>query len=369
MKNRLSISWVKTLAHVVGWIVFMFAPVILSPGRDLDLYFTEPRLLTSLFARNGLLIILFYLNYFLIAPRFFHTRKLAIYSVLLAILMIAIGTANYFIHESINGPFRGDGTFHAQPPGEFRHPPDEFGRPGPPRLMLAGPFYSSLLLSALVGLASMFLVLYDNWEKAKADEQERTIQKVAAELAMLKLQISPHFLFNTLNNIRWLVRSKSDNAEAALVKLSQLMRYILYQANATYVTLEKEIQHLRDYIVLQKMRLPENVEIDFSVKGDAQDKNIVPLLLIPLVENFFKHGDFREDVTSGIHLKVMNHTLTFNTVNKLRETQVDKELNESSGIGIENVGKRLMLHYPGKHELAYHKENSYYFLTLTIILN
>jgi hypothetical protein len=367
MEHRFPISWVKILAHVIGWIVIMFAPVILSPGREIDL-FTEPSLFTSLVVRNLLLIALFYLNYFLIAPRLFHTRTLTIYFVAVAVMVIAVGASNFFLHEYINRPGR---SMQDPPPhDEFLHPPsDGFVPKGPRGLMFASPFYSSLLLAAVVAMASMFLVLYNNWEKAKADEQERTIEKVAAELSMLKLQISPHFLFNTLNNIRWLVRSKSDDAEASLVKLSQLMRYILYQASATYVTLEKEIQHLHDYITLQKMRLPETADIDFSVKGDTQDENIVPLLLTPLVENFFKHGDFSENVTSGIHLKVMNHTLTFNTVNKAREPRIEKDRIESSGIGIENVRKRLNLHYPSKHELTHHKENNYYFMTLTIILN
>jgi hypothetical protein len=347
----------------------MIAPVVLSPERDVERYFTEAGPITSLIIRNFLLIILFYVNYFLIAPRFFQTRRLPLYIFLIAVLVVTVGVSNHFIHDFVNRPPR-ELEAERQLSPEFRGgPPDDFSGPGPRRRMLASPIYSSLLLSALVAVASTFLVLYNNWEQAKADEQERTIQKVAAELSMLKLQISPHFLFNTLNNIRWLVRSKSDNAEAALVKLSQLMRYILYQASADHVSLEKEIQNLRDYISLQKMRLPENVEIDFTMKGETSDKEIVPLLLIPLLENFFKHGEFNGDSTSGIHLKIVNQTLTFNTVNKIRETTFDKELNESSGIGIENVRKRLTLHYPNRHELTYHKENNYYFLTLTIILN
>ena len=125
--------------------------------------------------------------------------------------------------------------------GILDHPRIFLKIPDPGRLMLASPYFSSLLITALVATASTLLVLWNNWIKAKEDEQERTLQKVAAELSMLKLQISPHFLFNTLNNIRWLVRSKSDNAEPALLKLSQLLRYILYQADANFVSLDKEI--------------------------------------------------------------------------------------------------------------------------------
>src|SRR6185369_11333564 len=102
---------------------------------------------------------------------------------------------------------------------------------------------------------SSLLVFWEEWNKVQLEKQEQELQRVAAELTALKLQISPHFLFNTLNNIRWLVRSKSDVAEEAVVKLSQLLRYILYQTGNERVNLEKEVEHLKDFVELQKMRI------------------------------------------------------------------------------------------------------------------
>src|SRR6185369_7958083 len=124
---------------------------------------------------------------------------------------------------------------------------------------------------------SSLLVFWEEWNKVQLEKQEQQLQKVAAELTALKLQISPHFLFNTLNNIRWLVRSKSENAEDAVVKLSHLLRYILYQTDADKVDLEKEMKHLADFIELQKMRLANPDSFSFSIEGTLSEKSIVPL--------------------------------------------------------------------------------------------
>ena len=360
-------SRIKLSFHIVGWLIFFFAPVILSPGRDIEAYFSEAPIITSLVLRNILLMILFYANLFYFTPKLFAPKSQATFFFVMGLLIVIVGSLNYYIHEILNGPFEGFSMRPPKGPGDFRPPPDFPGNDRPPRrLMLASPYFSSLLITALVATASTLLVLWDNWIKAKEDEQERTLQKVAAELSMLKLQISPHFLFNTLNNIRWLVRSKSENAEPALVKLAQLLRYILYQADANFVSLDKEIVHLHDYVSLQKMRLDENSKINFNVEGDMLNKRIVPLLLIPLVENFFKHGDFSNADQSLIDVKVHESRLTLKTINKTLAS--DKEAIDS-GIGIDNLRKRLELHYPGNHHFKQWEEGDNYFVTLEINLN
>jgi hypothetical protein len=365
--SRQSPSGIKLSFHVVGWLIFFFAPVILSPGRDIEAYFSEVPIITSLLLRNILLIILFYANLFYFTPKLFGPKRQATFFLVMGLLIIVVGSINYYIHEILNGPFEGFRIGPLKGTGDFRPPPEFPGNNRPPRrLMLASPYFSSLLITALVATASTLVVLWNNWINAKEDEQQRTLQKVAAELSMLKLQISPHFLFNTLNNIRWLVRSKSDNAEPALVKLSQLLRYILYQADANFVSLDKEIAHLHDYVSLQKMRLEENSKITFTVEGDVQNKRIVPLLLIPLVENFFKHGDFMDGYPSIIDVKVHQSKLTLKTINK---TLVADKNAIDSGIGIDNLLKRLELHYPGNHHFRQWAEEDNYFVTLEINLN
>jgi hypothetical protein len=360
---------VKISAHIVGWLIFLFAPLLLSPGRDIEGYFSDPKIVISFIVRNIILMIFFYINLFYITPRIFSAKKQTTFIVVLVLLIFFVGTANFFIHEMLNGPLHG---FRGRPPG----PPPDMGfshdgmrPPGPPprRQMLVSPYFSSVLIAALAAAASSLIVLWSNWMQAKAIEQERNLQKVAAELSVLKLQISPHFLFNTLNNIRWLVRSKSDHAEPALVKLSQLLRYILYQTNHERVDLVKEIEHLQDYISLQRMRLLESDAIEFKLKGDLQGKKIVPLLLIPLIENFFKHGQFSLTHKGRIDLKIVNQQLIFETENSILPKSAPVE-QEDSGIGLENVKKRLSLNYPEQYTLKYYDDNGVYFVKLTINL-
>jgi len=153
-------------------------------------------------------------------------------------------------------------------------------------VLLASSLFASLLITVIIASISTSLVLWEDVEKSKLDEQERALQRVASELAMLKLQISPHFLFNTLNNIRWLVRSHSDRAEEAVMKLSKLLRYVLYQTNETHVPLERELDNLRDYVELQQLRLTDGGHFQLKIRGEPGKSQIVPLLLVPIAENF-----------------------------------------------------------------------------------
>jgi hypothetical protein len=356
----------KITAHVVGWMIFFFLPLLLSPGRDVAIYFSEPKIFISLVLRNLVLAALFYVNFFYITPRFFKIESQGKFLVIIATLIFITGSFNFFLHEWLTN----SGINPGRPPG----PPPEIGhdgglRPhGPPRrLMLASPYFSSVLIAALVTGASSLLVLWNNWLQAKANEQERNLQKVAAELSVLKLQISPHFLFNTLNNIRWLVRSKSDKAEAAVVKLAQLLRYILYQTNQEQVSLEKELEHLQDYINLEQMRLERPELVEVTLTGDVTNKSIVPLLLIPAVENFFKHADLNSS-KGEIRIVVEGNRFKLKTNNRILKKAEDTVSHES-GIGLTNLRKRLSLHYPEKHQLQFGEDDGNFYFLLTIDLS
>jgi hypothetical protein len=363
-------SQIKISAHIVGWMIFFFLPVLLSPGRDISAYFSEPSLFLSLMLRNLVLAALFYANIFYITPHFFTPKNQSTFLIIISALILLIGSFNFFLHEWLQG---GIGDMH-RPPG----PPPELPpgidrpfnngaarRPGPHRLMLASPYFSSVLITALVAAASTLLVLWNNWLTAKANEHERNLQKVAAELSVLKLQISPHFLFNTLNNIRWLVRSKSEMAEPAVLKLSQLLRYILYQTNNELVPLQKEVEHLKDYVSLEQMRLANPESIHLIIKGDAGNHVLVPLLLIPIVENFFKHGEFIHGDASEISIIITDNWVNIKTLNRVQQNKLEES---DSGIGFENLKRRLSLHYPDKHKLLYYRDNDYFHVDLIIEL-
>ena len=200
-------------------------------------------------------------------------------------------------------------------------------------------------------------------------QQEKQKERLQSELSFLRSQISPHFIFNILNSIVYLIRTKSDAAEPVTLKLSELMRYMLYESENAQIPLEKEVSYLGNYIELQKVRFEEDVKIELNTEGGATTQNIEPMLLIPFVENAFKHGvGMVIDPTIDIDLKISENALSFSVKNKIApETAIEKD--SSSGIGLKNVQRRLELLYPNAHELIIKKENGWFEVTLNLSFN
>lgn len=345
---------------MLGWCLFFLAPVIFSPGPLFHRVSSTEMM--SLVVRSLTLIIYFYSNLFYFTPVILKRRGPIVFALVSAVLITVISFVNSGFHH-----FYVEGRM-MQPPtsGEMRQGPMPFGPPpeGGPPLMFVSPTFASILITSLVAIISSMLVFWQEWDKVQAEKQEQALQRVAAELTALKLQISPHFLFNTLNNIRWLVRSRSDTAEDAVVKLSHLLRYILYQTDKEKVDLDQELNHLKDFVELQKMRIENTGAVEFIMQGNLTGKQIVPLLLLPLAENFFKHTDFSSGCKNKISVVVTDSTLVFKTENRiapLAETE--------KGIGLNNVIKRLNLHYPSRHRLHYFEKDGVFFLQLDLILD
>jgi two-component system, LytTR family, sensor kinase len=174
-------------------------------------------------------------------------------------------------------------------------------------------------------------------------------EKDAMELAFLKSQINPHFLFNTLNNLYGLSLSEPDKTPDAIVQLSDMMRYMLYESNSDKVLLEKEVAYLKSYIDLQKLRYFGTTFIDFKINGALNHQQIAPLLLISFVENAFKHGDvFDEKHPLSMTLNISEKRLIFDVKNKIH----NKNKEEVGGFGVKTVERRLELLYPNKHKLT-----------------
>ena len=206
--------------------------------------------------------------------------------------------------------------------------------------------YVLFILAVSTGYA---LVTYmSDQDKARQEEKQERLQ---SELSFLRSQISPHFIFNILNSIVYLIRSGSALAEPVTIKLSELMRYMLYESSDTLISLEKEIAYLKNYIELQKLRFEEDVKIRTQIAGEAGTHIIEPMLMIPFVENAFKHGvGLVENPEIDIDLKIKGNELTFVIRNKISsESQESKD--SSSGIGLQNVRRRLELLYPDNHRL------------------
>ncbi len=221
----------------------------------------------------------------------------------------------------------------------------------------------------MVVITSIYAILIrftSDWFKSQQLHADMINQKQASELSMLKSQISPHFFFNTLNNIYTLVYKKSDDAPEVIMKLSDIMRYMLYEANTDLVSLSIEVNYLKNYIELQLLRVRQNNFVEFNMEGDLNEKEIPPMLLIPFVENAFKHCDKSTSPCIFINLKTAKDYLYF-VVTNFRKNSIDNiAKDKASGIGLQNVKRRLELLYPGKHKLKLIEEQDKY--TVELIL-
>ncbi|MDO6738149.1 sensor histidine kinase [Wenyingzhuangia sp. 2_MG-2023] len=228
---------------------------------------------------------------------------------------------------------------HPRPPmhSHFREPMG-FKRHSFPIFLSLSLFFA---LSTSIRLAA-------EWYKKEKERNLIEAQKVNSELSFLKAQLNPHFLFNTLNSIYSLANKKSESVTEAIVTLSELMRYMIYEANENIVPLKKEIEHIQNYISLQLLRIKDSSGVKVNIHGDLNYK-IEPLLLISFIENAFKYGtDFKGKTTIIIKITIQNNELHLYIYNKSSLQDTKKE---NSGIGLQNIYNRLNLLYPNAHKL------------------
>lgn len=213
--------------------------------------------------------------------------------------------------------------------------------------------------------------LFEYWYVNQKQNQELMKEKLESELKFLKSQIHPHFLFNTLNNLYALTLDKSDKAPEVVVKLSDLLSYMLYECNVPRVPLEKEINLLKDYLDLEKIRYQSELKIDFDVQGRINGKMIAPLLLIPFVENGFKHGLSKqiEKPWINIYMEIEDLSLTFRVENNKPGTGQADETGYTEGIGLKNVRRRLDLIYGENYKLDVENAGDIFSITLHIKLD
>ncbi len=224
---------------------------------------------------------------------------------------------------------------------------------------------SYLKMSTTAGITCM-IVLFKYWVKKQQEWAQAEKEKTTAELQLLKAQVHPHFLFNTLNNIYSFSLENSKKTPGMILKLSSLLSYMLYECKADLVSLEKELEVMKNYIDLEKERYGDNIEISLNVEGDVQNKQIAPLLLLPFLENAFKHGTSEqlEKPWLSMDVSVKDQKLKCKIVNSKNEFVPLSE----KGIGIDNIKKRLSFLYPGKHELKIKDEGDFFVVSLLIEL-
>jgi len=226
--------------------------------------------------------------------------------------------------------------------------------------------WATLKITVIISIYAMLIRFSIDWFESQKYKDELIKERQAGEIALLRSQVNPHFLFNTLNNIYSLVYNKSDEAPEAVMKLSSIMRYMLYDSNTDFVPVIKEIEYLNSFIELQQLRITQKGFVEIRVFGSMENRIIAPMLLIPFVENAFKHGDKSYEPGITIILSLLPGKLTFTVENFIKKNnQVPTD--ESGGFGLENIKRRLGLLYPDKHELKIVSTEEKYKIELTIL--
>lgn len=329
----------KLLIHIAFWCVyasfFLYQISFSFRGEGPD----WERIIKDFSFHIIAMLFISYLNYFFFLPRFFKHKNVGRYFLEFIPVFVLLG---YLVLV------------------------------GKQFLLADAPYAQRWLYSTRFGvnviLSTLFLVFFvgllkfvEDWFELEARKKELENEKLTSELRFLKAQINPHFLFNTLNNLYYLAFNNSPNTTEVIAKLSQMMRYMLYDSNHPQVPLSKEIEYIQSYISLEKLRLEQDVPIEFEVEGNTAGVTIVPLVLITFLENAFKHGVSNSAKNPWIKAKInVEKGICHYEVANSKIAESGKTVKEKSGIGLQNVKRRLDLSYPDNYQLnVEEKEDSY----------
>lgn len=223
------------------------------------------------------------------------------------------------------------------------------------------------LIGYIIAAVAVLIKIFKYWYNEQLEKQQAERERLSAELRLLKAELHPHFLFNTLNNLYTLVYERSEKAPQMVMRLSGLLSYVLYECKADEVSLSKEINSIRDYVELERERYGDRLDISISFSGETEEEMIVPLLFQPFIENAFKHGISEQLGKSwiSIDLSVKKRRLVFKLINSYDRRSGSVA---PGGIGISNVEKRLELLYPERHRLLYGLEGDAYVVSMQIEL-
>ncbi|MTI20645.1 sensor histidine kinase, partial [Fulvivirga sp. RKSG066] len=293
-----------------------------------------------------------YITLYVLLPRFLLKEKYTLFFTLLILLLLASGMLHWFVALYIERPL----YFPNESWGTFLYPNKI--------LKSATYIYPVVVLATLVKF-------FKHWYNYQATNQKLTQEKLQAELKFLRAQVHPHFLFNTLNNLYALTLKKSDSAPAIVLKLSDLLNYMLYECNTDRVPLKKEIELLENYVSLEKLRYGDHLDISFKIRGNVNGKMIAPMLILPFVENSFKHGVSGEtdEAWVSINLAIKDETLTLKVDNSKSGLVTKDEQQYKEGIGLTNVKRRLELLYEDKYDLKIMDTDESYLVVLKLDIN
>lgn len=354
--------------HVLSCIAFLIFATLLEPGPEMSF-----ESLTSLhtlrdIASFVLIIIFFYINFYVLIPRFYFAKKFNKYILFCALFFASVVVIPRAIFFSERDHIEEHGRFQPRMLNEnlqegfpsaqhYDHHKSFLG------FDLHHLFFEMTQIFSLFLVVILFSLIIQIRNQLRRTEQE----KLNAELSYFKAQINPHFLFNTLNSIYSLAIEKSDYTPTAIVKLSGMMRYVITESSADFVSLEKEINYIRDFVDLQKLRLGDTAEIRFDIESEYFENRIAPLILIAFIENAFKHGvNPDEKSLIVIELRITGKFLFLLVKNKKVNLIPNADL--SNRVGLENTVNRLALVYASKYTLKFSDLKDEYRVELKIEL-
>ncbi len=328
--------------HSFTWFILLVTFFLIDPHT----HWYERALIVGVYGMINIAV--FYVNYFYIADEFIVRRAFWRCGLWVVALVLAAAAVKFAIASLFSDII----LVHRTAPG---------GTIGPGQYISA-----TIVVSLFVILISTFVRFFINTFHQEALRKTLEHEKLNAELAFLKSQINPHFLFNSLNNIYSLAYQKSDKAPEAILKLSGMMRYMLLESHDHLVSLQEEVTYLENYIELQKLRFNEQTYIQFAMESDREDYRIMPLLLISFLENAFKHGIVTDkDHPVRITIRAMNDQLTFVAENRISKLNKD----QTRGIGLVNLRRRLDLGYAGLYTLQTLETGDHYYSELFLFLD
>jgi len=345
VKNGLILFLSKPIfRHIAFWFLFLVVlTAIESTSHDI-VFAIGNEVINVLFYA-----ILVYFNLFYLIPNYLTQKKFLTYAVLLILSAIILTPLKVIVFYF-----------------KFSHLPSM-------QSQLVENLNWYFLVNFFIAGTSTIVKIITDWGKQLRERHELQTQTMQSELRFLKSQINPHFLFNTLNNLYALTLKKDEKAPEIVIKLSEMMRYMLYECNEKRVLLSKEINYIKNYLDLEKLRQGKNISISFKTTGDPGNKEIAPLMFIPFLENSFKHG-LSHQIAQGyvnIQLDVKDNEVDFFIENSKPEKLPSPVVKgkKSGGIGLVNVQRRLNLLYPNQYELKIHDNPKSYAVKLKIHLN
>ena len=295
-------------------------------------------------------MVLVYFNIYYLVPKFLSTNKIFIYLINLLALVILVTCARVVLEFWLY-----TGNYDKQ------NDVLSFGQ------------IVFFILHFFIALASTVFVSSSQWIRNAREKQELKTEQIQTELKFLKSQINPHFLFNILNSLYALTLKKSDMAPTMVIKLSEMMRYMLYECNEKRVPLEKEINYLRNYLDLEKLRIGNKMDVHLNVTGDQENKFIAPLIFINFVENSFKHGGINGSNPKGhvyLDIDIKEDEIHFVLENsKPHRMSENKLLKAPGGIGLKNVKDRLDLVYNNNYKIKIKEDDDIYSIDLALQLD